>query len=148
MKERLEIIQERYDNLNLELLKPEVYNDYTYRLVASSQYEDYKDSVLKLLHPSGTAVYPIMKTTDNKNITVGYSNVTFIETDAIAEVSYSDDGKLIVTIYGPASLDIETTRINFYRNGKIVYVAQICLFYNIIIIIKTTRIKANIAKFL
>lgn len=28
MKERLEIIQERYDNLNLELLKPEVYNDY------------------------------------------------------------------------------------------------------------------------
>lgn len=28
MKERLEIIQERYDNLNQELLKPEVYNDY------------------------------------------------------------------------------------------------------------------------
>ena len=28
MKERLEIIQERYNNLNLELLKPEVYNDY------------------------------------------------------------------------------------------------------------------------
>ena len=28
MKERLEIIQERYDNLNLELLKPEIYNDY------------------------------------------------------------------------------------------------------------------------
>ena len=106
-------------------IQSEVYNDYTYRLVASSPYEDYKDSVLKLLHPSGTAVYPIMKSTDNKNITVGYSNVTFIETDAIAEVSYSDDGKLIVTIYGPASLDIENTRINFYRNGKIVYVAQL-----------------------
>lgn len=28
MKERLEIIQERYNNLNEELLKPEVYNDY------------------------------------------------------------------------------------------------------------------------
>ena len=28
MKERLEIIQERYNNLSEELLKPEVYNDY------------------------------------------------------------------------------------------------------------------------
>ena len=37
MKERLEIIQERYDYLNNELLKPEVYEDYKKMQVVSKE---------------------------------------------------------------------------------------------------------------
>ena len=48
MKERLEIIEERYNFLENELLKPEVYNDYKKMQVVSKE----KNSIEKIVERS------------------------------------------------------------------------------------------------
>lgn len=102
-----------------------IFNDYTYRLISSAQYENYEDPLKNILHPSGTQVYPIMSERDVKDFSITYSNITFIEQNIITEISYDDQGRIIVTIYGPIDFDISKIQLVFYRNGKVVFVAGI-----------------------
>ena len=67
MKERLEIIVERYNYLNEELLKPEVYEDYkkmSFAVITSAVKltdEEKRKIVTRLRKVTGKAIFPVYK---------------------------------------------------------------------------------------
>lgn len=107
-----------------QLIQSTIYNDYTYRLITNHMVEDYKDSVLKLLRPSGTQVYPLYELNSDFDIDIEYGATTYLRSISSAEIIYDADGRMIVVMYG----DVNTNSglvINFYRNGRLVKSAQI-----------------------